>query len=219
VETRRGFAATESALCSDSNVSTKNPRPDDPALGSRDHGAEAPAALEPLRQEVQDQLAPLLLPEKQEQAGVVVDRVIQIISERFSGPLVHPTHLAAYEGIVPGAAERILFMTEGEQGHRHRMDLTTASFDARYSTTGLVFGFLIGIGLVGGAIACALTGHEIIAGMFVAAGAVGMVNSFIMGRERVTFLEQPPFPLNSTREIERTAELERRKSDPSIDST
>lgn len=132
-----------------------------PPLGEPDASSTPEAVvtqqlLEPLRQEVQEQLSPLLRPEKREEAGNLVDRLMVTISEKFSGPLAHPAHLEAYERIVPGAAERLLAMAEGEQGHRHRSDRQAAQFDAFYSMTGLIFGFAIGVCLVVGGVAVAL---------------------------------------------------------------
>lgn len=45
------------------------------------------------------------------------------ISQKFSGPLPPPEMLAQYEDVVPGAAERIIVITEEQ--HRHRMSVET----------------------------------------------------------------------------------------------
>lgn len=45
------------------------------------------------------------------------------ISQEFSGPLPPPEMLAQYEDVVPGAAERIIVITEEQ--HRHRMSVET----------------------------------------------------------------------------------------------
>ena len=39
----------------------------------------------------------------------------------YTGPLPPPSHMAAYNEIVPGAAERLLATVEKEQEHRHKM--------------------------------------------------------------------------------------------------
>jgi len=175
-------------------------------------GPEAAAAretLEPLRQEIQDQLIPLLRPETRGQADLVVDRLMTTISEKFSGPVAHPAYLEAYERILPGAAERLFQMAEGEQGHRHRNDRHAATFESIYAMTGLTFGFLIGIGLVAGGVAVALSGESLVGSLFAGASAVGMVSAFIRGRSRSNQSTpgiQPP-PADSpphTREFQRT---------------
>ena len=45
--------------------------------------------------------------------NVAVERVTAVmISEHFSGPLPHPKHLAGYEAVAPGSADRIITMAE-----------------------------------------------------------------------------------------------------------
>jgi uncharacterized membrane protein len=153
-------------------------------LGSTPEATAAQDILEPLKQTVQEQLSPLLRPEKRGEAEVVVDRLMVTISERFSGPLAHPAHLEAYERIVPGSAKRLMDMAEGEQGHRHRSERFGERFEAIYSMAGLICGFVIGSALVIGGVIVALYDHEWVGGMFVAASAVGMVSAFIRGRDR-----------------------------------
>lgn len=52
------------------------------------------------------------------------DRHQQVImAQQFrSGPLPASQELEHYNQIVPGAAERIIAMAEGEQGHRHKVE-------------------------------------------------------------------------------------------------
>jgi len=42
--------------------------------------------------------------------------------EFFAGPLPPPYIMQGYENILPGSADRILKMAEGEQSHRHAME-------------------------------------------------------------------------------------------------
>ena len=44
--------------------------------------------------------------------------------ESFAGPLPPPATLAAYNAIVPDAAERILKMAEAQALHRHQLEAT-----------------------------------------------------------------------------------------------
>ena len=44
---------------------------------------------------------------------VAVERVTAVmISEHFSGPLPHSKHIAGYEAVLPGSADRIITMAE-----------------------------------------------------------------------------------------------------------
>ena len=44
--------------------------------------------------------------------------VTAIWSKTFAGPLPHPDHLASYESVRPGAADRIIQMAERQLRHR-----------------------------------------------------------------------------------------------------
>jgi hypothetical protein len=70
-------------------------------------------------------------------------------------------------------------MAESEQNHRHRWERSAL----RNTSVGLWFGFLIAMGLVGGGIYSVSIGQPYIAGVFLAASAVGMVPALIRGRE------------------------------------
>lgn len=45
-----------------------------------------------------------------------------LVSEYFSDPIPHPKHIAGYEEILPGSADRIISMAEDSQKHRMEMD-------------------------------------------------------------------------------------------------
>ncbi len=78
--------------------------------------------------------------------------------EEFSGPLPHPVILNQYEQICPGAADRILTMSESSLKHYQEMETRNSTRSDRlvsvvsWSTIlGTIFAGLIGIGgLIGG---------------------------------------------------------------------
>lgn len=51
--------------------------------------------------------------------------------QAYRGPLPLPEHLAGYEHVVPGAAERILKLTEKNQAHRHAIERRAIALDER----------------------------------------------------------------------------------------
>lgn len=59
----------------------------------------------------------------------------------YSGPLPPPAHFEKYDGILPGAAERILAMAENEQKHRHQLNHKVEQSARR----GLRYGFWFGL--------------------------------------------------------------------------
>jgi uncharacterized membrane protein len=103
-------------------------------------------------------------------------------AESFRGPLPHPSHLGGYDSVLPGAAERILTMTEEEQRHRHRWENRSLTLEFCYSVLGLFAGAVAAIGLIVGAYFTAEHGHDAVAVGFLAASAASMVSTFVRGR-------------------------------------
>ncbi len=60
--------------------------------------------------------------------------------ERHSGPLPHPVILAAYEEIMPGAAERIFKMAERQSVHRQELETSYHAGANGRSWAGLFIG-------------------------------------------------------------------------------
>jgi uncharacterized membrane protein len=112
-------------------------------------------------------------------AGVVLSIVQE---DSFSGPLPHPKHLAEYDRVLPGAANRIIAMAEKEQEHRHEWENRALKFDFSYSILGILLGFLIALALLILAYVSSRAGHPTVSLAFLAASTVGMVASFIKGR-------------------------------------
>jgi|SRR3989344_2846902 len=78
--------------------------------------------------------------------GVVVHH-----SESFSGPLPPPEVLRRFDEVVPGAAERIIRMAEGQFAHRVDLEKRVIKSDIARSRWGQIFAFVIA--LVGLAVA------------------------------------------------------------------
>ena len=81
-------------------------------------------------------------------------------SQKFSGPLPPPEMLAQYEDVVPGAAERIIVITEEQ--HRHRMSveihwLTLIREGIRVETIGQYSALIIAVASATVAIVTAIT--------------------------------------------------------------
>lgn len=121
----------------------------------------------------------------QKQREQIVARVTSImISENFSGPLPHPKHIAGYDTILPGSANRIIAMAENQQGHHIKMDQDILKAEI----TDRKLGMVLGAGAFAFLIICALitailTESEIIPGLFLGTAAIGGVGLFIWGRE------------------------------------
>lgn len=101
---------------------------------------------------------------------------------QFHGPIPHPEHLARYDAIVPGAAERILCMAEDDAAHQQHMERAALEAAARHVARGQHYG--LGIGLAGliASVVMALFGHEWSASIIGGSTVVGLVAAFVVGR-------------------------------------
>lgn len=101
--------------------------------------------------------------------------------EIFLGPVPPPSILQGYEDVLPGAAERILSMSEEEANHRRRQEEKLVNSNCRDGLLGLWLGFGIG------ALALIVSGGIAIwgspwAGGFLGSVSIGaLVSSFIYG--------------------------------------
>lgn len=95
------------------------------------------------------------------QSSVTVSR-----SEVHIGPLPTPRDLQSYNEILPGAADRIITMTEKQGDHRRTIENKVIDGDISRSKTGIWLGFFLSlVGIVGGYYLI-LEGKQAIGGAF-----------------------------------------------------
>src|SRR3990167_6669765 len=63
----------------------------------------------------------------------------------FSGPLPPPETLKKFDEVVPGAAERIIKMAEGQFVHRTELEKLVIKSDVERSKWGQILGFVIAV--------------------------------------------------------------------------
>lgn len=131
--------------------------------------------------EIERQIGPLVNQNQREQ---IVSRVVTAVmrSEEFSGPIAHPRHLREYEMILPGSAERIIAMAESQQEHNRKMEtkivdaqITDQGRGMRYGMTALALDLSL-------ATYAGMSGNNVLAGLLLGAGVLGVVGTFIKGR-------------------------------------
>ena len=88
--------------------------------------------------------------------------------EAFSGPLPHPDHFAAYQRTLPGAADRILALTEQQTAHRQRQEERNLEADVEARRRGQWFAFLIAAVSLGMGGYLAGTGANLVGGIVLA---------------------------------------------------
>nr|WP_232843717.1 DUF2335 domain-containing protein [Secundilactobacillus angelensis] len=98
----------------------------------------------------------------------------------FSGPLPPPSQLSQYEEILPGSADRILKMAENQALHRQNLETTVVKSNSRDSLLGVIFGFILGVMIIGGGIFLAIKGDSY-GPWLTLAGATGLIGVFVYG--------------------------------------
>ncbi len=99
----------------------------------------------------------------------------------FSGPLPHPSDLAKYEQITPGAAERIIKMAEEQAVHRQVLEKKVIDSGVDNSRKGLRYGLLIGLSGFAAVAYCAYLGYQGLAGTIATIDLGSLVGVFVYG--------------------------------------
>ncbi|CCO25463.1 DUF2335 domain-containing protein [Maridesulfovibrio hydrothermalis] len=101
----------------------------------------------------------------------------------FQGPIPDPETFKAYEQALPGAADRILSMTERQSKHRQEMEKYAIRSENNLQLVGLVFGLIVSLAIIVGGVWCILKGYSI-AGTLLTGGALAsLVGVFVYGAQ------------------------------------
>jgi len=108
------------------------------------------------------------------------------VTTAYSGPIPSPDDFAGYNAVLPGAADRILKMAEGQSSHRQRIETIAVSGNTVSQVLAIpVAGYLAYV-VLNGAIHLLETGHQI-EGLSALVGAIAtMVGVFIYGKRHQT---------------------------------
>lgn len=106
-----------------------------------------------------------------------------VTQAQFSGPLPLPALFKQYDEILPGAAERIMSMTEREQAHRHTWETNALDSEINYGRLGLKLGAIALFLDILGVVACAYFEQPVAAGALGLVGLTGIVSTFVKGRD------------------------------------
>ncbi len=128
----------------------------------------------------------------------------QLSMSYWSGPLPRPSEFGEYGHYVPDAPERILQMTENEQGHRHETDLLklkhaihqgewdleeavkNAAWERKMQLVGFLMAFILALVFIGCATYLLSNGKEIGGFVSLGAGLTVLIGPFIYWRTRST---------------------------------
>ena len=109
---------------------------------------------------------------------------VVVTQHSFSGPLPPPEVLKRFDEVVPGSAERIIKMAEGQFAHRTELEKKVINSDIARSRLGQILGFTIAIvGLVC-SVVISMYGNQI-AGAVLGVGTLASLVSVFMYGSRV----------------------------------
>lgn len=150
---------------------------------------QTPAIIHPQSQEGQAILSKIP-PQKRQalQAGPAQAQVQQVQIETramlHSGPVPPPEMLDAYNKVLPGAAERILAMTEEQHRHRLAMEAHVIPNREKRTARGQHYALTIGIIAIVGAVACAYLGQQVIGTVLVGTPLGSLAYAFLTGKQK-----------------------------------
>ena len=139
-------------------------------------------------------LPPAGLPaDPQDETPSLPEKPRTLVEEHWSGPLPPPMALQMYDDVLPGAAERILKMTENQQQHRLEQEralvaqeqytletarITHAAESGR-SKLGLIFAFIIALVGIGASVGLVVAGQGGFGAGFLFASLATLAGAFI----------------------------------------
>ncbi|MDO8505026.1 MAG: DUF2335 domain-containing protein [bacterium] len=104
-------------------------------------------------------------------------------AEMFSGPIPQPEIIEKYEKILPGAAKEIFGNWGKQVTHRHHIEKVVVWSDSIKSVGGLILGFIVVMGAIGGGVYTALKGQILFGGGLSLAGLAMLATAFISNRK------------------------------------
>ena len=98
-----------------------------------------------------------------------------------TGPLPSADELEKYEAVLPGAADRIVRMAEGQAGHRAELETEALRQEGQRSWAGLVSGALLTLGFEALALMAVLVDRPWFAVAFAAFPLPAILGAFVYG--------------------------------------
>ena len=105
-------------------------------------------------------------------------------SSTFIGPLPPPEVLLQYENASPGAADRILTMSEKQSEHRQYLEKTVILSQEKCSAIGQKFALIIAILCIVACCFCAYVGQPAPASVIGGATIIGSITAFLKGKQK-----------------------------------
>ncbi len=118
-----------------------------------------------------------------QRSAAQVQHQVEIQGKFYSGPLPQAADLKAYGEIASEFPLRILAMAEKEQAHRHKEESKYGSGERWIAGIGQVFGFLIALAFLAGAVLFLMHDKSIEGFGTMIAGLVTLIGPFLSRRK------------------------------------
>jgi uncharacterized membrane protein len=146
------------------------------------HVPEDDEALTTRDSDLPEQVVGELIAEQVERAAKRAVAHIVSTSVSFSGPIPPPAMLAGYEKVLPGAADRMLRMTENEQNFRHETKRSEIGNENARARMGQCYAFGIAVLFLIVSAALIYTGHDWAGGILGTVDLVALATVFVTGK-------------------------------------
>lgn len=112
----------------------------------------------------------------------IIQSLIKVERNSYSGPIPPPALLKGYEDILPGSADRILKMAEKQSDHRREIEKIAVESGARDSRLGIICGTIVCITVCITGIVLSLLTESAALGAFLSLSSLAsLVGVFIYG--------------------------------------
>lgn len=118
----------------------------------------------------------------EDQRRVLMGTMVAMEQKMYSGPLPPAEEIEAYERVCPGAADRIIAMTEKALDHRIENEKLIVREETRQSGRGQILGFILAVFFGILAIVLGLMGHEVLAGLIASGDIVSLAVIFVLNK-------------------------------------
>ncbi|ASW74697.1 hypothetical protein IQ37_15190 [Chryseobacterium piperi] len=149
------------------------------------HQSEQDLSLQEIQEDIEEIEPEFLddLPPEQRKKFLSLVRTISIRqASMHSGPLPRPEDIEKYNMIIPNGAERIMKEAELQSAHRRSMENKVIDSDNKQSAKGQIFGLVISLICIGGAISLGLLDQPWLGGILATTTVIGLVTVYVLGK-------------------------------------
>lgn len=104
---------------------------------------------------------------------------VQSLMRSYQGPIPLAAEFASYERTHPGAADRILTLTENDQRNSFELNRLLLTSEGRLRSRGQILAFLSLLAMLGVTLTCVLTGHPVVGSVFGGGTIIAVVAMFL----------------------------------------